>query len=292
MRLPIVWALVCLLLALSCAPEPIRARWRSASSTSTGGNNGSGSGGSGGSGGAGAGQFEIAFEHLDAAVDANGHAGGNAESTQFGFNTTEFDGVTAYVWEIVASNTAGVAKNFTLVDSVGGVKSTIAVDAGASLKRFTAAFTPNAGYDTYRINLPNGAGVNLAVYASRIRIQQSSATKTRVFIPLTSTNMATTSHIGALPTGPVDSIGVAAYGQVTPESYGVWRYDTSSLANIAAGIPWRFETVLSTMGAANCAVALFNKTDNTIVVGTAVTLGGATIHSLQASTFASGAVGF
>jgi len=289
------WLVISVLIFANCAPVANRSLGRAARSLLTGSGTTT-SGGGGGGGGGGSGKFEIPIEMLDHGITSNGAPASNVDVSATSLDTTEYDGTVTYVWEVVASNDDVVAQAITLINNAAAVVGTINVSAGAVAKRFSVVFTPTAGANRYRVSLPDTSGLQtVSIYTSRIRVQQTSATLTRVSIPLVASGVASLSSVNALPNSGVDVRALNTYGQSTPQSYGVWRRDTSNLATIPGGAnsPWKFEVVMSAqMGVGNCYASLYNKTTGSQIAASEASVAATTIHQYLSVTFQDSAANF
>lgn len=285
-----VWVIVFFLFLWSCSPKAILSRSRNAGNqlTSAGTNTGGGAGGGGGD----PGKFEIPIEMFDAGFHSTGAAPTAIELRTY-IDTAAYDGTVNYVWEIVASNDDAVAQNATLIDSANAVKATISVAAGASIRRYSTTFTPNVGNDYYRVQFPDTtAPITVAVFEGRIRVQQQSATMTKLFIPLGSATATATSIVNALPYPAIDNTTNNVYGQDNPQYFGVWRKDTSSMATISGGTPWTFEATISTVLAGTCYVSLFNKTSGLQIAASEVSAANPSTNLYVSASFSNAEANF
>lgn len=119
-------------------------------------------------------------------IRSSASAAAKFNRTKTPLDTGDYDGAT-YFFEIDAFNAhATIAYFIRLIDSSDTVIATITIPAltGSltSVKRLrTAAFTPNSGLDTYRVEIEQtAAGSNVGAYGVFIVIDQVDATKTRL----------------------------------------------------------------------------------------------------------------
>jgi hypothetical protein len=187
-------------------------------------------------------------------------------------NTNDFVGSPAYYFEVVAFNNHGSnSYNVELLDNSSTVKATVPVPANSTgPTRIRVSFTPNAN-DRYHIQLPQTAAIsNLRVYSGRMIVQQTSATKTAVYIPLTlssdnggtvDANNTAATAVGSTSSGTAASIGASANLPWTKQSS---RYGT------LAASPFVFEAVGYTAAVGGGFVDLQNCSGATV---TSVTVG-------------------
>jgi hypothetical protein len=200
---------------------------------------------------------DIQNPRIDLVVPINMNAGtvwGEAGAKTFDetitpLNDGDYDGAT-YYFEVVFSNSKGSSINASLVNQgTGDVIKTISMDASQTefKRKRSTAFSPVSGACNYALKLD--AGVEARVERARIVVVQSSATKTRIQIPLYASSQFD-----------------AVYGQ----SYSVTQYCNKWLKTNS-----NWDTVASCtiegyvkLGTANTTyIGLFNATDNTQVSG-------------------------
>lgn len=202
-------------------------------------------------------------------------------------DTTQYDGVVTYNFEIVATN-VGAGVTVYLVDSNDVVVGSIAVPGGtASEKRFRNTFTPNAGADNYRLALPaTGTTNDLKIYSARLLINQVNATKTKLYFPLLSSSQSpSNSDLG----GYVLQTAATAY--FSPSEASIYRRDTSRLLSLIDYNAWELETITSASNNAYGTIILNNRTTASNITGTAGFINSLAPTSIQ-SPFDEGGSGF
>lgn len=166
--------------------------------------------------------------------------------TRTSLDTSYYDGAVTYSFEIVAKNIDGSNKTVQLIDSVGLVKTSIAIPAGTSaFTYFSEPFTPNSGSDNYRVVLPGTSSVDkVVVFTARIIVRQIGATKTRVYVPMYAFDPG-----GAFRSDSTSNItDDTIYGGASPppqRTFPLWRYIASNLSQLATGNPYTVEAVMS-----------------------------------------------
>ena len=105
----------------------------------------------------------------------------------------------------------------TIVDSTGTTKATISVPASTTLPtRIRSAFTPNAGFDNYRVTLDGTTTTTqLQVVTARMLVNQTGATKTKLYIPLLSSNFAASSADVGAPIAVTSSASFLTIGSAS-----------------------------------------------------------------------------
>jgi uncharacterized delta-60 repeat protein len=208
-------------------------------------------------------------------------------------NEADYDGVTEdYYFEIVAENLDTSDRYVHLQDvTYVATQASILVPAGTTeTTRFRTSFTPYTGDHVYRIIL-DGTSSNdqLKVFAARIIIVQTNASKTRIQIPLL--NHSHSGHANSPDVGSDDTSSIS-YSQQDEFRFNIWKKDVSAWGDIAGGAPWTFEAVLrSSVAGTTAYVALFNKTNDTKVAATQLTTS-STTHTLMTVNFATDSTDF
>lgn len=185
-------------------------------------------------------------------------------------NTNDYDGA-EYWFELVCWNNVGSAQDIYLVDSGDTTMATINFDqTGANawtLERDDAAWTPNAGADTYRLKLPQTAGGDdlIRCQSARIVVLQTNATKTRIQIPLTARISGTHSDTQLL-----DQTTSTTYTQGDTTYYPMWKKTASDWATVTGA------TIEMTgwhqSGTETITATIWNVTDGAAVTGAQATL--------------------
>lgn len=193
-----------------------------------------------------------------------GSANGSATTflaSQMYFDPSDYDGALFY-FEVCANNGhATLPYQVDLTQGGTAVTSIILPANVAVTTRYrSTAFNPVAGNQIYMLRTPStAAGNNVVVWACRIVVVQTNATKTRLQIPL-----------AAVFTGSsTDTTGVqfhqstsTTYSQSTPVNCSLFKLERALMATIAAGSPWSWETVGYRSGGTGAMIGLFDATDN------------------------------
>ena len=171
--------------------------------------------------------------------------------TKVRLSDADYDGSPLWFFEIVAKNSSNSDKIITL-KTESGPKAAITVPANTAFPmRFrTASFTPDSGWAVYYLNLPaTTSDYQLIVWSSRIIIQQTLATKTRIQIPLFGRPLDPHQYNWA-----IYSEGPPVWPRVTSSAAsGVWeelghsrrwKKEGNMYADLAPGACWTFEAVL------------------------------------------------
>jgi hypothetical protein len=210
-------------------------------------------------------------------------------------STVDYDGTVNYMLEVVATNADSFTRNVSLVNASGATIATIPVSGSlAAPTRLRVPFAPSTGADDYRLRLDGTAQANqLQIYAGRILVQQTGATQTRIYVPLTGAYAGVASNADTSAASVDNAIFGGVYGQNNPHFFSLWRRNDSAFSQIAAGTPFTLEAVLgtSTAGSTTASVSLFDATSNTQVVASEVSTT-SSAPSLVSASFAAGAAGF
>ncbi len=227
--------------------------------------------------------LEVPLEMIDRGISSHNTATRTHKRSSIYFNIAEYDGDTVnYYFEIVANNTnTTTAQNVYLRDQTNGVdRVTVPVSAGAVRVRFRFPFTPVAGNNEYRMKIdatPTGVD-QIQVFAARIIVVQTNATKTRIQIPLLNHGFnGFYNGTGAA----TDTLKITTYSQNAETRFSLWHKDFSAWGDLAATNPWTFEAVTRNNPSGTSYVSLFNKTDNTQVTDTEVSTTGTTMTLLS-----------
>lgn len=231
--------------------------------------------------------IEIPIEMIDKGVQADGATNLVWALSTTTLNTAAYDGSPRYFFEIVADNSADADladETVNLRDSTNAIKASITVPAASFTTRLRVEFTPNTGTDTYKLNTP-GTG-NYKVYAARIIIQQTNATKTKIYIPLSS---AAYSNASTDTVAAVFSRSNAAYASDN-DKLPVWLKEESAFATLASTSPWTFEAVISAHTCTGHAT-LFNASTGNQVTESEVTHN-TTTPTIKSASFSNSASNF
>lgn len=219
--------------------------------------------------------------------------GNFACQTRSFLDTDDFDGVQDYTFEIIASRFDPSSCEFRLKDAAGNVKATLTVPASQSTPlRLSTTFTPNTGADQYWIEVEACSNHNaVTLHGARILVRQQAATKTRLYYPLFFGDQNSTDR--NVPSPSVDFNSSGTDSQNLTRLYGLYVKDTSKIATIAAGTPWKFEVgLLTSHGSATAFASLYNRTENAQVTGSQLSTTNASSCAYRAADLANDAVNF
>jgi len=206
-----------------------------------------------------------------------------------GLDTNDYDGAT-YQLEVIVTNTnVSTAYNIELIDENNTSVLTMNIPANTGVQRIRNNFTPTTGKHVYRPKTPATASANnLTIFAARIVMQQTSASKTRLQIPMLQGNSTGGSNLDTT-SAAIDTTTSVSYTQATPDLYSIWNYVASRYGDLVTETPWELEAVLSATAGNIAACALFDKTTGNQVAGTEVTVTGTTITRVSVRFSASAA---
>ncbi|MGZ3803610.1 MAG: hypothetical protein ACXVB4_05335 [Pseudobdellovibrionaceae bacterium] len=205
-------------------------------------------------------------------------------------NTSDYDGQLTYSFEIVVANTDTTQRNVSLVNSAGDVMANIPVSpvgSPSNPQRFLTTFIPTPGANTYRVQLEGTTSTGqVALYESRIRVQQIGATKTKIYIPLMSSvaREVVSSDNENLYAYSDDSTN-ANYSQPNSGWYSLWQKNSSAFSQLDTNNPWTFEAILNTTSGGSASASLFNATNGLPISSSEVSTG-STTPLLVSSSFA------
>ncbi len=206
-------------------------------------------------------KLEVAIELTDTRLTSSTTGPIAFARTQTRLNTDDYDGVTAYEFEIVASNEDGSQRLVALLDETDTMVTSLAVPPSATPTRVRGTFTPTAGTHTYRLQLeatPQAA--DLKVEAARLLIQQTNATRTRLYFPLLSLAPGVSNEDLAFPAHQTQGTSYEVLPMTLP-----YLRETAALATLPLFNAWEIEALLATSGSAEGALAFVNKNNNQIV---------------------------
>ena len=209
------------------------------------------------------------------------------ERSRTTLNSTDYDGTITYRFEIIASNTGSADAVVSLVNSAGNSVSTITVLANTNTsKRFRVLFTPTSGYDEYRLALPATTNADsLVVQTARLLVNQTGATKTKLYIPLLASNDQPTHS----DVSPVEFTNSSTYAELSTGS--IYIKNSANLADLADQNAWEFEALASATATTRASAVLYNVSQNAIVSNTQTPIS-ATSVSLIHAPFAEGSTNF
>ncbi|RZA08456.1 MAG: prepilin-type N-terminal cleavage/methylation domain-containing protein [Proteobacteria bacterium] len=238
--------------------------------------------------------IEVAMEMVDYGISSNLiNLFTTFERTRTPLDTNDYDGTSiTYSFEIVATNSALLNSAINLVNSAGAAVGSITVPGLTNNPtRFRATFTPTAGSNDYRLQIPITLLLNqITITTGRILVSQVNATKTRIYVPLIGD---TYGGFSAADNVAVDSTSSTAFTQGAPIDYSIWRKNLSrlSLATTTAS-PYTFVASLQGGNLGGTATAaLFNRTTGLAVAGSAISKAG-NGYALVQTNFSDAAANF
>jgi hypothetical protein len=209
--------------------------------------------------------LEVPIELVDSGVQSTTSAV-TWERTRTTVTPSLYDGSPTYAFEAVCKNTnATTAYSVSIVNTGGTAEASLSVPANTTNPtRIAATFTPGTPTN-YRVKTPATAVAGqITCYAARVRVRQTYATKTQLYIPLTGNDSTFSDADNTVSGGVVDSTGSASATQATPAHYGVWAKDSTKISGLAATNPWTFEAIVAASGTGK--IGLYS-TGGTLVTG-------------------------
>ncbi|MGZ6309829.1 MAG: IPT/TIG domain-containing protein, partial [Bdellovibrionota bacterium] len=206
--------------------------------------------------------FELADNQLGSATTVTQHL-----HTSLTLDPANFDGAVTYEFEIVADNYSVSPVSVDLWDQTSAaVVATISVPVvGSSPTRFRAQFGTPAGQHIFNVRmgatLSNGQST---VYSARILVTQVGASRTEIYIPLTSTNTANVLD----QNGFVDTTFSTTPVQVTQGNYAMWMKSSSAFSTLAAVNPWSLDVVIGAGATGITTATLYNQSSISVISAT------------------------
>jgi len=184
------------------------------------------------------------------------------ERTRTSMNTAYYDGTVTYTFEINSWNIGATNAAVNLLNDNDQIVATINLPSGTtSTTRFTTTFSPLNASDTYRVQLPaTAATADLRLLSARILVRQVGASKTRIYIPMLSSDQIPTQDDSA---AIVEAKSSASY--VTLGASSLFRRDTTLYSQLSDTNPWELETLVTSTGGAFGYLALYNVTQDKVV---------------------------
>jgi hypothetical protein len=207
--------------------------------------------------------LQVPIELTDSGIASNVTTTAFAR-TQTSLNTTAYDGTVSYYLDIVAANNDSISGTISLIDQNNTAVATANVPAGTvNPTRMRVSFSPDVGSNIYRLQLSaTSAQGLLQLYSARVMVNQTNATKTRIYIPLTSMDGTPNSADSAAPLGSTSATTLTSFSAAT-----LYQRITSSLATIDTYNAWELETVAAASNGASGVVVLNDDTQNAYVDG-------------------------
>jgi len=176
-------------------------------------------------------------------------------------DTSAYDGTVTYNFEVVATNTESNSQIIQLVNSSDSVVGTITIPANTlQAQRFNSANLSLVSFDNYRIKVSASNNPDtVKVYSAKIWITQVNATKTKLYVPLlTSQNTPNNQDIGS----PIET-GYSASWKVL-NTASIYQKNYAYLNNLKEFNSWDLETVIASTGPVGM-VGLMNSNTQNIV---------------------------
>jgi fibronectin type 3 domain-containing protein len=199
--------------------------------------------------------------------------GSNTTDTTFSRTRTShdpsaYDGSVSVELEVVATNFDASPREIRIIDSLNSVVDTIEVPAITNSKtRLSKIITLSVSADEYRLELEGTTSAEqLNVYTARLKIIQTGATKTKIYIPLLSSDSGTASGDLAAPVFSNNSTGYLFPNSILP-----FVKNTSHYSQLAQILPWELEAVIAADANTSGTLSLYN-TNKSLVVSRSETI--------------------
>ncbi len=210
-------------------------------------------------------------------------------------NPDDYDGSPTFYFEVVATN--GNTTNDYAVNLMQGGSSlasvTITHGTGTTPTRYARVeFTPTAGDNTYQIQIAaTGASTDVKVYAARIIVVQTNATKTRIQIPLLNATYSGSAADGTTSNQMFSTTGTNWGGG--PAYAAWWKREDVNIGNYAATNPFRLEVVAYVTSGQTGYAGLYDNSvgHNGVVVDSQITVTGGS-QALYYTDFGLGSANF
>jgi adhesin/invasin len=218
-------------------------------------------------------KLQVPIEILDYGILAAANSAQTDWSrTQISLDTTAYDGTVTYSFEATCTNADSTARTLSLIDSkaTANVVSTLTFPAGTTtLTRLSNSFTiPGTYVSPVKLRTPAiGTGGALTCYSARILVNQTNATKTRIYIPLTSgpSSAAAADTTASITNGAIMTAASKSLGQGTnPDYFTLWTKNSAALSILDSTTPWTFEAVAANSAGAKSVVGLATSAGATI----------------------------
>ncbi len=183
------------------------------------------------------------------------------EKTMTSLDREAYDGTVTYSFEVVAINKDNVNSAVDLVDSSGASVGQIVIPAGTILPtRINSSFIPTALYEDYRLKLSATSNSGqFQVLSARMLVKQVGASKTKIYIPLLSSNKAPNSGDSNTPTETITGTNYTVLSTGT-----IFQRDLSHLSKINQFNPWELEALVSTAGPTGL-IGLYNVNKQAVI---------------------------
>jgi hypothetical protein len=210
-------------------------------------------------------------------------------------DTGDYDGVTNTYFEITADTNFAANQAVDLYNvTTSAVIATCnipASQAAVTIQR-SATFNLTSGANVYAVRCAGHASSVGHVWAARVIIQQSGATKCRKQYMLSSYTYNAASDTDAASVAPQDTLGSTTYGQTNADRYAHFLKNVASMSDIASGTPWSLEAVLSSSSSSGVPKCGLHTVAGTLVTGAETPDVTGTAITTQTVGFATNATNF
>jgi fibronectin type 3 domain-containing protein len=200
-------------------------------------------------------KFQVPIELTDTSIASSGLINLAFERTLTSFNTNDYDGVTSYEMEIIATNFDTVTRSVGIVNESNTIIDYVTVPANTiepTLIKGTINMIAGAHKLRLELEQTNSDG-ELSVLSAKLLVNQVNATKTRIYYPLLGSD--------ELPSNMDKEVYAYATSQTIYHDFVNASYfsrRTTKLNKIENYNAWELETLVSTDGGAEGLVALQN----------------------------------
>lgn len=210
-------------------------------------------------------KLQVPIELTDTRLASSDLTDVTFQRTMTSLNTDDYDGVTSYEFEVIAKNSDSSSHNIYLVDEGNVEIASILLPANTTdYTRLRTSFAPNIGSDKYRIKISTSTfAAQVEVNSAKILVNQSNASKTKLYFPLLSV-----SQIPSANDGEVFAHSTMALDFSSPNSRIQFLRQANDLENLTDFNAWELEAIVSTTGTAEGVVALNNNDVGQLVYGT------------------------
>lgn len=185
--------------------------------------------------------------------------------TKTTLDTSAYDGTLSFELELIAINADNSDLNVSIVNSTGNtVAQKLIPQSTYYPTRFSTTLTPQNVQDHYRIKLDaSSANDQLQVLSAKILIHQLGASRTRIYIPLLSSD-ANPTYFDS--TASIASTTLSTFSELNKAT--IYQRNTQVFSELENFNAWQLETLVSTSGGATGTVALYNTTTGQLVSDT------------------------
>jgi fibronectin type 3 domain-containing protein len=233
-------------------------------------------------------RLQVPIELTDIAISSSGTIDLAFDRTLTSFNSNDYDGVTSYELEVVATNLDASPRSVGIVNASNTLIDFVTVPANTTVPTLIkGTISMLSGSQRLRLELEQTQADNrLSVYSAKLLVNQTNATKTKLYYPLINSD--------ELPSN-VDQ-GVFAYSTSlnTYHDFSNASYFTrraTKLDKIENFNAWELETLVSTQGGAEGILALQNMNSSQLVPSTETRFTNSTLQ-LATIPFNEGALQF